>query len=171
MEIHRGNGADGAFVDQFLDAGGGGREAIIEGDIDPAAAFGLGCANPVNLFGGGGHRLFADDVCPAFQRADDDVVMRIVGRADDHQFRFLLQHHPVEIIVKRGARSHHGAGALGAHQVQVANADEFDIVAPAGQQFAAPHGGATIAGADQRIAFAFQPFRHCLSPGSINKQS
>ncbi|MNZ69726.1 hypothetical protein D3C78_880360 [compost metagenome] len=103
VKIDRGDGADCTLVDKLLDACGGGRETIVEGDVHTAAAFRLRGANTVNLFRGGGHGLFADDIGPAFQRADDDVVVSIVRRADDDEFRALLFHHPVEIVVKRRA--------------------------------------------------------------------
>ncbi|MNS61892.1 hypothetical protein D3C72_949340 [compost metagenome] len=103
MKIDRGDGADCTLIDQLLDACGGGRKTIVEGDIHTAAAFRLRRANAVNLFRGGGHGLFADDIGPTFQRADDDVVVSIVRRADDDEFRALLFHHPVEIVVERRA--------------------------------------------------------------------
>src|SRR5690606_38893023 len=128
------------------------RVAVVEGDVDAPARALLRLADAPDLLHAGGHRLFGDDVGAGFQRRDDDVVVIAVLRADDHQFGPSGAQRLLDRGVDRGVGLDHGPRPLRPQRIGVADGDEIDVAAPALQQVLAPHGGAAIARADQRVA-------------------
>ncbi|GEC31914.1 hypothetical protein EFR01_20850 [Sinorhizobium fredii] len=76
--------------------------------------------------------------------------MGVVRGADDHQIRPRFGQHPVDIAIDRRIAGDHRAGSFRAQGIRIGYGDEIYEAAPTGEKVPAPHGGAAIAGADQR---------------------
>ena len=149
MEIDRGHGAHRLLAQQLLDAGGGGREAIVESHVDGPAGACLGFEDAAAFFRRGGHWLFGDHPAARLERLDDDLVMGVVTAADDDDLRLHARQHQVDIGVDGRIGADRGARGRGPHLVDIADRHELGPVAPALQQFLAPHARAAMTGADQ----------------------
>jgi len=149
VEVDRGDPADFAGIEQFLDLRSRRRIAIVEGHVDPATRALFGIQNPANLFDRGRHWLFGNDVDAGLQRPHDNVVMRMVGRTDDDQIRLLLVEHRIDVFVERCIAADHVTRAFPAQRILLDDRGQVDMLAPAGKQILAPHGGAAVSRTDQ----------------------
>lgn len=86
---------------------------------------------------------------PDLQRPHDDIVMRMVGRTDDDQIRLLLSKHQIDVFIERRIAADHVAGAFAAQRILLDDRGQVDMLAPAGKQILAPHGGAAVSRTDQ----------------------
>jgi hypothetical protein len=123
---------DVAPGDQLADLRGAGAPAVVEGGANRAAGAPRSVGDGLVAVGGDGDRFFRDDVGAELERADDVVVMGVIGRANDHGVGALLGEHAVEIL--RGVGGH-GRQSVGLGQpalvpgapggAEIAEADEF----------------------------------------------
>ena len=126
LEVHGGDSAHGPVGDGPAHRGGKRRVAVVVGDPQRTSGPSDRVQDGLQPVLVDGQRLFADDVAPAVERADDVAVMGAVDRADDHRVGTLLGEHRLEAVrpVQRrlaasGLASHHPVGVLHPGAVEI----------------------------------------------------